>query len=88
MSSVTVIFGGGKRFFKSYYHNVTRHKNLMCLLWRKFCFAVYYFNSIINLSYTGLNYIGLIWNRSYFIPDCFCVLFHENYLGYTILLYV
>ena len=62
MSSVTVIFGGGKKFFKSCYHHVTKRKSLTCLLWRTFCFAVYYFKSIINLSYTGLHYSGLIWN--------------------------
>jgi len=88
MSSVTVIFGGGKKFIKSCYHHVTRHKILTCLLWRTFCCAVYYFNSIINLGYTGLHYNGLIWNRSYYIPDCFSMLYHKNYLSYTILLCV
>jgi hypothetical protein len=68
MSSVTVFFCGGKKFFKSCHH-VTRHKSLTCLLWRTFCFTVYYFNNIINLSYTILHYSGLIWNRSYLIPD-------------------
>jgi len=32
MSSVTVIFGGGKKFFKSRYHQVTRHKSLFFVL--------------------------------------------------------